>query len=61
MLNMIITPEEFWLKMCTIITKNDGYEETTHIEMDNLMCDLLCELGYKKGIEVFKHTSKWYS
>lgn len=57
----MMTPEEFWLKMCTIIIKNDGYEETTHIEMDNLMCDLLCGLGYEKGIEVFRRAPKWYS
>lgn len=56
-----MTPEEFWLKMCTIITKNDGYEETMHIEMDNLMCDLLKELGYEKGVEVFERAPKWYS
>ena len=57
----MMTPEEFWLKMCTIITENDGHEEYTHIDMDKLMCELLCELGYEKGIEVFRHTPKWYS
>ena len=56
-----MTPEEFWLKMCTIITENDGHEEYTHIDMDKLMCELLCELGYEKGVEVFRHTPKWYS
>lgn len=57
----MMTPEEFWLKMCTIITTNNNYPETTHVEMDELMCKLLCELGYKKGVEVFEKTEKWYS
>ena len=57
----MLTPEEFWLKMCTIITENDGYEEYTHIYMDELMCELLRELGYGKGVDVFENTPKWYS
>ena len=57
----MMTPEEFWLKMCTIITKHDGYEEAVHIDMDKLMCNLLRELGYEKGVEVFERAPKWYS
>lgn len=57
---MIMTPEEFWFKMCTLNTIYDN-EEDTHIAMDKLICDLLCELGYEKGVEVFKRTPKWYS
>lgn len=57
---MIMTPEEFWFKMCTLNTIYDN-EEDIHIAMDKLICDLLCELGYKKGVEVFKRTPKWYS
>lgn len=55
-----MTPEEFWLKMCTIQTKHHN-PEIIHIEMDELMCELLMQLGYNKGIEVFNNAEKWYS
>ena len=55
-----MTPEEFWLKMCTLQTKDDN-PERLHIAMDELMCKLLEELGYKKGIEVFRNAEIWYS
>ena len=63
----MMTPEEFWLKMATLISEctydgeYDPYEEILHIKMDELMCDLLKELGYEKGVEVFKRAPKWYS
>lgn len=57
---MIMTPEDFWLKICTIETKYDSCE-MTHIKMDELMCELLKELGYEKGVEVFERAPKWYS
>ena len=40
-----MTPEEFWLKMCTLQTKHDN-PEGLHIAMDELRCKLLKELGY---------------
>ena len=57
----MMTPEEFWLKMCTLQTKYNNNPEILHIEMDELMCKLLCELGYGKGIDVFKRAEIWYS
>ena len=57
----MITPEEFWLKMCTLQTKYNNNPEILHIEMDKLMCKLLRELGYGKGIDVFKRAEIWYS
>ena len=56
-----MTPEEFWLKMCTLQTKYNNNPEILHIEMDKLICKLLKELGYKKGVEVFERAEKWYS
>lgn len=61
----IMTPEEFAEYMQFLHDLNehgDGYDkEWTHIGMDALMCELLRDLGYKKGIEIFDKTSKWYS
>lgn len=63
----MMTPEEFYLKMVTLISEctpdgwADPYEEDLHIKMDELMCNLLKELGYEKGVEVFERAPKWYS
>ena len=63
----MMTPEEFYLKMVTLLSEctPDGWadpeEEVLHIRMDDLMCDLLKELGYEKGVGVFERAPKWYS
>ena len=36
-------------------------EELCHIELDNLLCELLEELGFKEIVDVFKNSEKWYS
>lgn len=47
---MALTPEEFAECMHDIVERSDnpdGLEmEMRHIAMDNVMCDLLIELGY---------------
>ena len=42
---------------------DDSYldQEEKHINADVLMCDVLKQLGYKAGIEVFENAEKWYS
>ena len=58
------TPEEFAAKMQeayeTHYVKEDD-EEVVHIVMDGIMCDLLRQLGYGEGIDIFNNTPKWYS
>ena len=56
-----MTPEEFYLKMCTLLTKNGNDFAELHRDMDQLMCELLAELGYEKGVKVFENADKWYS
>ena len=56
-----ITPEEFAKRMQEIGDRYSGDEETSHSMMDDLMCNLLIELGYGEGIDIFDHTSKWYA
>lgn len=36
-------------------------EEVCHCEMDDLMCQVLTELGYGDGVKVFDETPKWYA
>jgi len=53
-----LTPEEFEKEMREL----EGYdEETRHYKADQLMCDLLKYLGYKKGIKIFESWEKWYA
>ena len=35
--------------------------ERRHIKMDECMCDLLTELGYGEGVEIFNSVPLWYA
>ena len=54
-----MTPEEFKNKMQKIAAEY-GIEDG-HIEADDLMIELLKELGYGEGAEIFDQMDKWYS
>jgi len=56
-----MTPEEFKEKMASIVAGSGGDQEMAHIKMDDLMCDLLNELGYGEGVEVFQNYNKWHA
>ena len=56
----MLTAEEFATKMQEIKDKYGADRETVHVKMDNLMCELLKELGYGKGVEIFNNTDMWY-
>jgi adenylate cyclase class IV len=34
--------------------------EEAHIKADELMCEILTDLGYGEGIEIFKNMEKYY-
>ena len=59
----MITPAEFERRMSAIAHPKDHsyYEEEAHFEDDGLMEELLIELGYAAGIEIFRAMPKWYS
>lgn len=54
-----MTPKEFAEKMQSIVDEKNT--ELGHIEMDDLMCELLKSLGYEEGVEIFDNALKWYS
>lgn len=62
-----MTPKEFADEMRRITDdewhKGDPYwdAEQVHIAMDDVMCEVLEDLGYGEGIEIFKNEPKWYS
>lgn len=54
-----MTREEFKNKMQAIADKRDT--EEGHIEADDLMCELLKELGYGEGVDIFEGMPRWYA
>lgn len=69
-LNVTITPEEFKTHMQKI-SKNvmelddqnqdmPSMIEKAHIQADELMCQILTDLGYGEGIDLFKKMEKYY-
>jgi len=58
-----MTPEEFKSLMEAIKLKEETEHDTedTHWEADELMCEVLTQLGYGEGISVFKDMKKWYA
>ena len=55
-----MTPEEFEKEMQELYDNQGGNEEVFHVEADRLLCKLLKELGYEKGIEIFENADRWY-
>ncbi len=69
-----MTPEEFTDKMRKIIEEgNSSYKlingqrfprcdaEDIHYDLDMCMCDLLRELGYGEGVDIFLAQERWYA
>ena len=56
--NKVMTPEEFKEAMLSL---DNGDPEVSHHCADNLMCDLLEQLGYSEGVDVFIDMERWYA
>lgn len=54
-------PQKFYEKMDQIRMQYKSDLEACHVEMDDLMCKVLNELGYEAGVRVFENTEKWYA
>lgn len=54
-----MTPEEFAGKMEWI--RRGGDIEVMHAEADELMAQMLVELGYGEGVAIFKAMERWYA
>ncbi len=44
-----------------LIKETERDKEIAHIEADDLMCELLTELGYGEAVKIFEEMEKWYS
>jgi len=47
--------------MQEIYDRNHGGGEQAHAEADDLLCELLVDLGCNQVVEIFKKLNKWYS
>jgi hypothetical protein len=56
----VMSPAEFAERMRKI-AEVVGDPEMSHGEGDQLMTDLLCQLGYGEGSDVFDKMPKWYA
>lgn len=58
-----MTPEQFKERMLNISKEHyeEEDEEDSHRKMDKLMCEVLVELGYKDGVDIFKNMPKYYA
>lgn len=57
----LMTPEEFKNKMQEIYDKSNGGGEVAHMMADVLLCEVLMQLGYKEGIDIFNSMEVWYA
>lgn len=55
----IMTPEEFEQKMIEISMMDDTQDR--HEAGDTLMQEVLTQLGYGSGADVFEEFDKWYA
>ena len=54
-----MTKEEFAREMQDIVDKVGWDIEKAHSQMDDLMCQMLRELGYDTGVDIFEVQEKW--
>ena len=55
-----MTPEQFRDRMKQISDECGWDAERAHGDMDDLMCDVLSELGYQEGVAIFYAQNKLY-
>ena len=60
----MITPKEFADRMNKIlkVNKKEGSDkEMNHSHADNLLCEVLKEQGFEKGVKFFLELDIWYA
>ena len=53
------TADELAEDMRTVAKDKD--KEISHRAMDDIMCGILCEIGYEEAVAIFDNTPKWYA
>lgn len=52
-------PKEFAERMRDI--NEIEFTDDRHHAADELMCEVLNDLGYEEGVEIFENMNKWYA
>jgi hypothetical protein len=55
------TPKDFAREMAAICHPNASDPEMDHVRADELLCEVLEQLGYGEGVAVFRDAKKWYA
>lgn len=53
--------KDYTERMRKLADNNDDDIEARHVEMDDLMCEILKEMGFNELVEIFNETEKWYA
>lgn len=53
--------EKFVAGLDRILKRGSADTESDHGDADDLLCELLVELGYEEVIAAYKKIHKWYS
>lgn len=57
-----MTKQQLWLEKAKEIVDIIGRDtEAVHVELDDLLCDVLVSEGYEDLVEFFKSIGKWYA
>ena len=58
-----MTPKEFAQEMrnISLLSQDGGDNEIAHCDADDLLCQVLRELGYGEGVDIFEEMDKWYA
>lgn len=57
-IKQVINPNEFLERMLELEKSEDYDPESSHIKGDDLMCEILKDLGYEEGVEVYNRMKK---
>lgn len=53
--------EEVMRKLDVSLKNGMADVEAAHVYADDLMCTVLYQLGYGKGVDIFRNMEKWYA
>jgi hypothetical protein len=54
-----MTPEEFAERMQKLSDFGERDPERAHRDADDLLCEVLEQLGYGQGIEIYAQMTRW--
>lgn len=56
-----MSPEEFKSKMEELHDEHSHDPEGFHLRADEFTCQVLTQLGFTEGVEIFVAARKWYA